>query len=263
MADVKWIKIVTDIFDDEKMMLIEALPDSDAITVIWFKLLCLAGKQNNGGVFMLNDRIPYTDEMFSVIFRKPVNTVRLALTTFENYGMIEIINNAVTIPNWGKHQNLEGIERSNEQARLRMQKYRAKQKALAECNVTERNSNVTVTHTERDIDKELDKDKEIDIEGDNGGKPPRAPKHKYGEYKNVLLTDEELQKLKTEFSDCEKYIERLSGYIASSGKKYKSHYATIRNWMRRDLENGKGNAGGTGDKKPADEWADRFDGTFI
>ena len=50
MAEVKWIKITTDIFDDEKILLIESLPDSDSIIVIWFKLLCLAGKMNNSGV---------------------------------------------------------------------------------------------------------------------------------------------------------------------------------------------------------------------
>ena len=57
MAEVKWIKIATDIFDDEKILLIESMPDSYAITTAWFKLLCLAGKQNNDGVFIMNDRI--------------------------------------------------------------------------------------------------------------------------------------------------------------------------------------------------------------
>ena len=66
--------------------------------------------------------------------------------------------------------------------------------------------------------------------------PQKPVKHKYGEYKNVLLTDEELQRLKTEFSDYERRIENLSSYIASTGKKYKSHYATIRNWARKDNE---------------------------
>lgn len=67
--------------------------------------------------------------------------------------------------------------------------------------------------------------------------PPKKPsKHKYGEYKNVLLTDEELQKLKTEYSDYEERIERLSAYIESSGRKYKSHYATIRMWAKKDKE---------------------------
>ena len=64
--------------------------------------------------------------------------------------------------------------------------------------------------------------------------PKKPSKHKYGEYNNVLLTDDELDKLKDEFPDWEERIERLSSYVASTGKKYKSHYATIRNWARKD-----------------------------
>ena len=105
-AEVKWIKIVTDIFDDEKILFIEQLPEADSIIVIWFKLLTLAGKINNGGVMLFRDNIPYTDEMLATIFRRPINTVRLALKTFEKFGMVEIINNAITIPNWSKHQSL-------------------------------------------------------------------------------------------------------------------------------------------------------------
>lgn len=63
----------------------------------------------------------------------------------------------------------------------------------------------------------------------------KPPKHKYGEYRNVLLTDEELAKLKAEYpSDWAARIDRLSEYIASKGAKYKSHYATIRSWANRD-----------------------------
>lgn len=131
MSDVKWIKIVTDIFDDEKILLIEALPERDSIIVIWFKLLCMAGKQNNGGVFLLNDRIAYTDEMLSTIFRRPLNTVRLALQTFEQFGMVEIVNDTITIPNWGKHQNLDGIQARKEYMRTYMQEYRKKQAEIA------------------------------------------------------------------------------------------------------------------------------------
>lgn len=70
--------------------------------------------------------------------------------------------------------------------------------------------------------------------GDKGAH--NAPtRHRYGEYENVLLTDDELGKLKNEFpDDWQERIERLSGYIASSGKKYKSHLATIRNWARKE-----------------------------
>ena len=101
-SDVKWIKICSDIFDDEKIMLIENLPSADSIIVIWFKLLCLAGKNNNSGVFILNDKIAYTDEMLATVFRRDINTVRLALKTFENYGMIEIVSGVYTIlPRFG------------------------------------------------------------------------------------------------------------------------------------------------------------------
>lgn len=59
-------------------------------------------------------------------------------------------------------------------------------------------------------------------------------KRKYGQFENVKLTDEEYQKLKEKFSDYEEKIENLSNYIASKGDKYKSHYATILNWTRKD-----------------------------
>ncbi len=74
------------------------------------------------------------------------------------------------------------------------------------------------------------------LDQDNIDEPSKPTKHKYGEYKNVLLTDEELGKLQNEFYDWEARIERLSSYVASTGKRYKSHYATIRNWARKDAE---------------------------
>ena len=153
---VKWIKIVTDIFEDEKIMLIETLPEADSIIVIWFKLLCLAGKQNNSGVFLLNNKIAYTDSMLSAIFRRNENVVKLALKTFEEFGMIQILDNVITIPNWDKHQQLDKFELAKEQTRKRVAKYREKQKML----ITSETSNVTcnVTVTESNADR-LDIDK--------------------------------------------------------------------------------------------------------
>lgn len=130
MGEVKWIKIVTDIFDDEKILLIESLPEADSIIVIWFKLLCLAGKQNNSGVFVMSNGLAYTDKMLATIFRRKEATVSLALKTFEQFGMIEIINDAITIPNWSKHQTLDQLEERKEYMRNYMQKYREKQKLL-------------------------------------------------------------------------------------------------------------------------------------
>ena len=163
MADVKWIKIVTNIFDDEKIKLIEGMPDHDAIIVIWFKLLCMAGKQNNGGVLMMNDRIAYTDEMLATIFRRPLTTLRLALKTFKEFGMIEIINDAIVTPNWEKHQSLDKLAEAKEKTRLRVAAHRERQKALASsndyCNVTVTPSNALDKEEDKNIDKIIEKEK--------------------------------------------------------------------------------------------------------
>ena len=162
MAEVKWIKIVTDIFDDEKMLLIESLPSADSIMVIWFKLLCLAGKTNNSGVFIFNDRIPYTDEMLASIFRRDVNTVRLALTTFHEYGMVEIIDNVITIPNWSKHQTLDAYERRKARDRERIAKKRAEQKALIALS-----PDMSVDMSPDVAPLEVDIEEDVDIEEEN------------------------------------------------------------------------------------------------
>lgn len=230
MADVKWIKLMTDVFDDEKILLIESLPEKDSLIVIWFKLLCLAGKQNNSGVFVFSNRMPYTDEMFATIFRRPINTVRLALATFQQYGMIDIVDDVVTIPNWNKHQSLDAYEKKKARDRLYQAERRAAQKALIEKS-SDKSSDVVVSDIDIEEDKEKEEDKNI---LSPSSKPKKPTKHKYGEYNNVLLTDAELEKLKAEYPDYEERIERLSSYVASTGKSYKSHYATIRNWARKD-----------------------------
>ncbi len=164
MSEIKWIKITTDIFDDEKICLIDALPDHDAILVIWFKILALAGKHNRNGLLMMSDKVHYTDEMLATIFRRPLNTVRMALGIFEQFGMVEIIDGIIALPNWEKHQNIDGMEKIKTQTRNRVARYREKQKNLALGNVT---CNVTVTEssaTEEEKEKNknrLDKDKNI------------------------------------------------------------------------------------------------------
>lgn len=157
MSDVKWIKITTDIFDDEKILLIESLPDAYSIIVVWFKLLCLAGKMNNSGVFMMNNQIAYTDKMLATIFRMKESTVQLALVTFEQFGMVEIVDGVITIPNWGKHQNLDQLESKKEYMRGYMKEYREKQKALTigkpNCKT---NSKSNVSEAEEDREGDLD-----------------------------------------------------------------------------------------------------------
>ena len=158
MAEVKWIKIATDIFDDEKILLIESLPDSYAIITAWFKLLCLAGKQNNDGVFLMNDKIAYTDKMLATIFRMKESTVKLALDTFEQFEMIQKIDGAITIPKWNKHQTLDAYEKKKARDRRYQEERRARQRALIKKSSDksfEESSDVAVSEEERDIDNNI------------------------------------------------------------------------------------------------------------
>ena len=177
MADVKWIKIVTDIFDDEKMLLIESLPEADCIIVIWFKLLCLAGKQNNSGVFVMANGMPYTDQMLATIFRRKEATVKMALNVFEQFGMVEIVNDSYTIPNWGKHQDLDQLEKRKEYMRGYMRDYREQQKALTVGKANGKfNSKVNVNTPDkiREDKKEIRGDKKGDIlPGDDASPAPK------------------------------------------------------------------------------------------
>ena len=156
MADVKWIKITTDVFDDEKILLIESLPDSYAIITVWFKLLCLAGKQNNSGVFIMG-QMPYTDKMLATIFRMKEATVTMALQTFEQFGMIEIIDGVITIPNWDKHQSLDAYTKKKERDRLYQQERRKKQKLLVSKKSSDKSSDIAVSEEEIEEDKKKKK----------------------------------------------------------------------------------------------------------
>lgn len=169
MAEVKWIKITTDIFDDEKILLIESLPDSYAIITVWFKLLCLAGKQNNSGVFMMSNKIAYTDKMLATIFRMKETTVSMAIQTFQQFGMIEVVDGVITIPNWDKHQTLDAYEQKKKRDRLYQQERRKKQRLLvsgAESSdeSSDTSSDVAVSEEDKEKEEEKDSDKRI-IEG--------------------------------------------------------------------------------------------------
>ena len=158
MSEVKWIKIATDIFDNQKIKVIESMPDGDAIIVIWFKILMLAGNVNDGGNVYFTKDIPYTEQMLSTVFNRPLTTIQLALNTFEKFGMIEVVDDIIQVSNWEKYQNVNGLDKIREQNRIRVARHREKKKL--ECNVT---CNATVTQSnaiEEDKEKDIDIDKE-------------------------------------------------------------------------------------------------------
>jgi len=156
--EVKWIKIIVNIFDDEKMKLIDAMPDSDTVLVIWFKILALAGKSNHSGILFFADKIPYTDEMLSTIFNRKLEVVRYALKIFSQFGMVEIEDNVISVINWEKHQNIDSLQKIKEQNRLRQSKFRENQKD----KLLEKN-NVTKTLCSKSISKSNSLSKDTNI----------------------------------------------------------------------------------------------------
>lgn len=220
MSEVKWIKIATDLFDDEKIMLLESMPDGDSVIVIWFKLLTLAGKQNNSGVFIFNDKIPYTEEMLATIFRRPITTVKMALKAFEQFGMIEIVENVITIPNWEKHQSLEKMEKLKQQNRERVRRYNQRQKALTNA-LTNALPNGEVMHPDKDL--ELDKDISSGSKGVDFME---------------LLTHEEIEYLKTIYLDVYDLLDEAGADATKKRKKIKKPleyiigYAENKQWLK-------------------------------
>lgn len=173
MADVKWVKLSTSMFEDEKIRLIESLPDADTLLIIWIKLLSQAGRTNANGYIFLSENIPFTEEMLSTLFNRPIATVRLALQTFKQFGMIDITDDQyICISNWEKHQNVDGLEKIREQNRLRKQKQREKLKLE-----TSRDSHGTITQSHA---TDIEEDKELDIDKGKDKKKKEKPScHKF------------------------------------------------------------------------------------
>ena len=253
MADIKWIKITTDMFDNRKIRQIEALPDGDAIIVIWVKLIGLAGSINDGGYVYFTKEIPYTDQTLSTQFNRPLHTIQLALQTFKQFNMIEIVDDILKISNWEKYQNIDGMEKIKEQTRLRVQKHREKQKQI-ECNVTR---NVTVTQhnaididIEEDIDKNKNKKKNINTSAssdkENHSQPSTMPS-----VIELILNDKSLFPVHQDDIDLwtELYpsvdimqeLRKMKGWLDSNPTKRKTKNGIkrfINSWLSREQDRG-------------------------
>lgn len=155
MADVKWIKLHTGMFDNSKIKYIRTLPEGNNMVLIWVMLLSKAGKCNASGFIFLTESIPYTSQMLAAEFGFEVYLIELALGTFTKLNMIHLENHVIQIAGWEEHQNVEGLDRIREQTRKRVAKYRENQKQLpsnVSSNVTVTESNATEEEKEEDIE---------------------------------------------------------------------------------------------------------------
>lgn len=158
MAEVKWIKLHTAMFDNSKIKYIRTLPEGNNMVLIWVMLLSKAGKCNASGFIFLTENIPYTPQMLAAEFGYDSYLIELALGTFAKLNMIQLEDHIIKIAGWEEHQNIDGLDRIREQTRKRVAKYRENQKQLP-CNVT---CNDTVTGGNA-IEEEREEEEEIDI----------------------------------------------------------------------------------------------------
>ena len=222
-----YLKLKESYFDDDAIVLLESMQDGMLYSNILLKLYLKSLKY--GGTLQLDENIPYTAQMIATITRQQVGTVERALQIFMKLGLVEPLDNGALYMS-----NIELFigQSSTEGERKRRARMKISEQKRLSGQVSEAKADICPPEIE--IKKEIDI--EIDIELEKEGElKGQALARSYGRYENVFLTDTELSELQAELPEkWAYYIERLSGYIASTGKKYKNHAATIRRWAADD-----------------------------
>ena len=249
MADVKWVKITVNMFDNRKIKHLRRLPEGNSIVLIWVMLLTMAGRCNANGMIFLTEDIPYTPKMLADELDFEENTVVLALEALERLNMVVINEGFYSIAGWDEYQNIEGMDKIREQNRLRKQKQR--QKALSE--PVSRDSHVTVTDSHAiEEEEEGEKEKEEEIHSfnlapektDSIGFVEKAVENSKRSFLQgslgkgvVLLSEEQLDDLLTKlsFDEFNRYVEIVADNELS-GKRYtkKTHYKAILDMAMQD-----------------------------
>lgn len=246
MAEVKWVKLTTDMFDNRKIRHLRRLPEGNNIVLIWVMLLTMAGRCNSGGMIFLTENIPYTPKMLADELDFEESTVLLALEALERLDMILTDNGVFTIAGWDEYQNIDKLAEIREQNRERKRLQRARQKQALLDDVSQ-DSHVTVTGCHA-LEEEKEKDKEKE-----------SHSFTHADESNVDLEDRERAKLKLlggtlgqnvvflsdeQFDDlCDRLsldeLHKYIGIVADCEKngqhfKKKTHYQAILDMVAKD-----------------------------
>ena len=218
-----WLKLRRDFFKRHDIRIVESMPNGTEYILFYLKLLCES--VDHEGTLRFSESIPYNEDMLATITNTNVDIVRSAVKIFTELEMMEIYDDGTLFMR--EVDKMIGSAADNDNAN-RQRRYREKQKQLT---VTKCNADVTQPVTNNNESKSKSKSKELDIDIDNI--PAKPQKHKYGEYKHVLLTDEEVEKLYSEYGidfgvECIKFLDE---YIEMKGYKAKNHYLCIRKWV--------------------------------
>lgn len=207
-----YLKLKENYFDDDSIVLLESMQDGVLYSNILLKLYLKSLK--HGGRLQLDENIPYTAQMIATITRQQIGTVERALQIFLKLGLVEVLDSGTFYMS-----NIELLIGQSSTEAERKRAARLQNKALSAPR-TNGGHLSDIRLPEIAIKIEIEK-----------GRPARA----YGRYQNVFLTDEELADLQASFPTVwGQYIEKLSEYMASTGKRYQSHAATIRRWASED-----------------------------
>ena len=244
MAEVKWVKLTTDMFDNRKVKHLRRLPEGNNIVLIWVMLLTMAGRCNSGGMIFLTENIPYTPKMLADELDFEENTVILALQALEQLDMIVTDNGFFTIAGWEEYQNTDRLAEIREYNRLAKQKSRAKQKLLQDVN-----DKSMTSQSCQDIEEEREEDKEKEFhsfiqsaESEEDLTSETYHRKYYGKDKLVMLSEEQVGDLlkKMSLEEFDRYFDIVESEERKGHHyKKKTHYQAILEMAMKDHKVGK------------------------
>lgn len=237
-----WLKLKRDFFKRHDIQIIESMPNGKDYILFYLKLLCES--VDHDGNLRFSEQIPYNESMLATITNTNIDIVRSAIKVFTELRMMELMDD-------GTYYMREVNKMLGSESYWAQKKREQRERLLPEGDsvgqIPTVSNEIPTCPSKRESKSksiELDIDKELDIEreentGDSPNpppapaKPPKPTKHKYGEYKHVRLTDEELKKLRNEYGQdmTDKTITYLDEYIEMKGYKANSHYLAIRKWV--------------------------------
>ena len=221
-----YLKLKENFFTSEKMVILETMQDGLLYSNLLLKMYLMSLKHN--GVLMLNDRLPHTPHTIATFTRHQIGTVEWALRVFEEFGFVEVLTDGAyymaDIQLLIGQSSTEGERKKKERMRLKRQKLLPSGQA-----------DICPPYSRGDICPPEIRDKRLDIRDKSIENRESDNAHAYGRYRNVFLCEKELSELQAELPTLwQEYIDRLSEYMASTGREYQNHAATIRRWAAED-----------------------------
>ena len=223
-----WLRLKRDFFKRHDIRILEGMPDGKEMTLFYLKLMLEA--VDHEGFLRFSEKKPYTVEMLALITTTDAGIAKKALDVLLDLGMVEIQDDGTFfIP---ETTDLIGFE--TEWAKQKRD-WREQKGQIKDNVKTMSGQSQDIVYPMSNKSKSKSKRKSKSIEKNVEEKNP------FGEFSHVLLTDTEYSKLSERFGEQKttEYIVKLDRYIENypaKGNKYKSHYATILNWIDKDTK---------------------------